>query len=118
RDAIKKGELKSDSALDPVCIDWNEGWGRLQNSSLFLGYKDLESAVDRVLHSGSTTEIEDLERELRDWGRTTTLRLYNHAFDETEDHDAIKGELLPLVEMATREGKELADKPWLDNNPL
>ena len=118
RDAIKGGKLQRDGALDPVCIDWNMRWESLQNSSFFLGYKDMESAVDRVVHRASTTEIEDLERELRDWGRTTTLRLYNHAFDETEDYDAIKSEFLPLVEMATREGKELADRPWLDNSPL
>ncbi len=118
RDAMKSGNLQRDSALDPVCIDWNGRWERLQNSSFFLGYTDMKSAVDRVVHRGSTTEIEDLERELRDWGRTTTLRLYNRAFDETQDHDAIKSEFLPLVEIATREGKELADKPWLDNGPL
>ncbi len=118
RDAIKSGDLQRDSALDPVCIDWNGRWEGLQNSSFFLGYTDMKSAVDRVVHRDSTTEIEDLERELRGWGRTTTLRLYNRAFDETEDHDAIKSEFLPLVAMATREVKEFADKPWLDNGPL
>lgn len=117
-DAIQRGRLQRDDRLDPVCIDWNMRWERLQSSSLFLGYKDMQSAVDRVVHRGSPIEIEDLERELRDWGRTTTLRLYNHAFDETEDLNAIKSEFLPLVEMATREGEELADSPWLDNSPL
>jgi cytidylate kinase len=118
REAIIRGKLPWDSELGPFCVDWTGQWERLQNSSFFLGYTDMKSAVDRVVNRGSTAEIEDLERELRNWGRTTTLRLYNRAFDETEDHDAINSEFLPLVEMAAREGKEFADRPWLDNGPL
>jgi hypothetical protein len=121
KEAIKKGKLPSGHVLDPEKIEQNGQWGVLQDASFFLGYKDMEAAVARVVYQLATERtVPQLERELLDWGRTTTLRLYNAAFDETEDRDAIKREFLPLVEMATREGKALGEtgNPTLDNNPL
>lgn len=117
-EAIKKGKLQCGDALDPDTIEQNGQWKELQDASFFLGYKDMEAAVARVVYRGDVSQTKALERELRDWGRTTTLRLYNGAFDETEDHNAIKREFLPLVEMATREGKALEGSPALDSSPL
>jgi len=116
--AVKNGKLKADDPLCPDTIEQTGEWKKLQDASFFLGYKDMEAAVGRVLYQDAAGQVTDLERELQDWGRTTTLRIYNSAFSETEDHDAIKREFLPLVEMATREGKALDGRPLLDNVPL
>jgi hypothetical protein len=79
----------------------------------------MEAAVARVVRQiDAKRTVSELKLELLDWGRTTTLRLYNGAFDETEDYDAIKREFLPLVEMTTREAEGLKASPTLDNSPL
>lgn len=119
RKAIEKGNLQSGGALDPDTIERNSQWEKLQDASFFLSYKDMEAAVARVERKTATKQtVPELERELLDWGRTTTLRLYNGAFDETEDRDAIEREFLPLVEMAAREGKALERSPALDTRTL
>lgn len=116
---IEGSKLPSDHPLNTDTIEQNDRWGALRDASFFLGYKDMEAAVARVVHQIADKQtLPELERELREWGRTTTLRLYNRAFDETEDHDAIKYEFLPLVEMATRESIALKSSPALDNSPL
>ena len=99
----------------------SKDWEKLQKASFFLGYKDIEAAVSRAARQGSGNQIvNSLESELLDWGRTTTLRLYTGAFDETEDREAINREFLPLVEMARQEGHELVAKknPALDIDSL
>lgn len=117
---VLKANFQTGHALHPNAIKQGK-WTTLQNASLFLSYKDIEAAVARVKRqTGDKQSVAELTRELLEWGRTTTLRLYNSAFDETDDHEAIKREFLPLVEMAAREGKALekSKNPALDNTPL
>ncbi|MER8923419.1 hypothetical protein [Mesorhizobium sp. M0802] len=116
---LGKQNLSPEHPLHPDIIEQRKLWEPLKKASFFLGYKDIEAAVARVMRQTSSKQsAEELERELRDWGRTTTLRLYNGAFDETDDYDAIKREFFPLVEMAAREGMLLEGGLKLDNKPL
>ncbi|AMX94020.1 AAA family ATPase [Mesorhizobium sp. M7A.F.Ca.US.014.04.1.1] len=117
KDAIEKGNLPADHALNPDNIEKSGKWSILRSASFFLGYKDIEAAVARVVRQvGNSQSVTELESEFLEWGRTTTLRLYNGAFDEIDDREAIEREFLPLIEMAAREGAVLKEKknPALD----
>ncbi|TIL80056.1 MAG: hypothetical protein E5Y89_10800 [Mesorhizobium sp.] len=119
KEFLGKQNLSPEHSLHPDQIERGNLWEPLKKASFFLGYKDIEAAVARVMRRTSSKQsAEELERELRDWGRTTTLRLYNGAFDETDDYDAIKREFFPLVEMAAREGMFLEGRLKLENKPL
>ncbi|TPI41930.1 AAA family ATPase [Mesorhizobium sp. B3-1-9] len=112
--AVREKAIPKDHDLDPAQLD-GQKWEALTKASFFLGYKDIEAAVSRVIHQKKDKGTRaELERELLGWGRTTTLRLYNGAFHETDDRDAIEREFFPLVEMATREGGLLHGNPALD----
>lgn len=113
--AVKDKAIPDGHELDPFQLDKEEKWDSLTKASFFLGYKDIEAAVARVIRRKDDTRTRaELERELLGWGRTTTLRLYNSAFHETDDRDAIVREFFPLVEMAKREGQSLHENPALD----
>lgn len=112
--AVKEKTIPEGHELDPAQLDSGD-WGSLTKASFFLGYKDIEAAVARVMRRKEAMRTRaELERELLGWGRTTTLRLYNSAFKETDDRDAIEREFFPLVEMAAREGEKLGGTPPMD----
>ncbi|MER8873390.1 AAA family ATPase [Mesorhizobium sp. M0814] len=119
--AVKEKTLPEGHELDPAQLDKDRKWESLTKASFFLGYKDIEAAVARVMRQKQDKRTRaELERELLGWGRTTTLRLYNSAFNETDDRDAIVREFFPLVEMATWEGDVLhrGENPALDTSDM
>lgn len=118
RGLVDSGAIAEQSELDPTKIS-DDDWKRLQDASLFLGFKDIEGAVQRIARGEDDKKtVKGLADIMLQWGRTTTLRLYNKAFGETDDRDAVEREFFPLVEMMMREGKALEDKPAFDNKPL
>jgi hypothetical protein len=104
-EAIEKKKISAADQLAPNQLR-EENWTALTNASFFLGYKDIEAAVSRVLRIEKT--VAALEKALLNWGRTTTLRIYKGAFIEGGDPSAILREFLPLVEMAAQEGEAAA----------
>jgi len=97
------------SALKPKALT-EQDWTAFVDASFFLGYKDVEAAVNRALrHDAAEQTVAGLKGTLLDWGRTTTLQLYRGAFTETDDRKAIEREFFPLVKMAAGEGASLAE---------
>lgn len=118
REKILKGQLGK-KASNKI-----KDWTCLLNASFLLGYKDIESVVKQI-------NLEDISKgdefkrfilKLEGVARTTTLRLYNKAYAETENRQAIEGEFFPLVKMTVIEGKYLkecsAQSPIFDNKEL
>jgi hypothetical protein len=103
KEAAKINKLAATDSLHPSQLD-DAAWNRLAEASLFLGYKDIDTAVSRVLRNAPDEKtVAALERELLTWGRTTTLGAYKKAFAEG-DREAVEHEFLPLVYMAAQEG--------------
>ena len=104
----KKGRLATGTPLHPDTISQKE-LTTLSQHAFFLGFKDIETAIGRVLRSDQPT-VARLQTELANWGRTTTLRFYQAGFDEGADVDALEAEFLPLVLLGQKEGAAVSDK--------
>lgn len=109
---------------------------RLKMNSFFLGYSDIRAVMRRISRKSphKDSAFDQLCQELLMAGRTTTLKLYNVAFGET-DNEAVEREFYPLVHMSSLElisetqvgsadGNDFAEearkklKGVLDNSPL
>ena len=103
KEGVKNNKLAANGALHPDQLD-DAPLNKLAEASFFLGYKDIQTGVSRVLRNAPEAQtVAALERELLTWGRTTTLGADKKAFAEG-DREAVEREFLPLVYMAALEG--------------